>query len=54
MLSAIREEVINTISCIVNEWNDVTNDQKVPAIHGVLALMAGIEDALAEVDQNDP
>jgi len=48
MLAALREEAINTISCIINDWDGYPAEKKVSAIDGVLNFMAGIEESMVE------
>lgn len=48
MLSALREEAINTISFIMNDWDGYSDQQKLAAIDGVLNFMAGLDEDLAE------
>jgi len=47
MLAALREEAINTISCILG-WDGYTDEKKVSAIAGVLEFMAGIEESMVK------
>lgn len=48
MLSALREEAINTISFIINDWDGYSDQQKLAAIDGVLNFLAGLDEDLAE------
>jgi len=43
MRSAMREEAIDTISCIINDWEGWTNKQKIASIVGVLNFLAGLD-----------
>lgn len=52
MRSAIREEAIDTISCIINDWEGWTNKQKIASIVGVLTFLAGLDADLAEEKKN--
>ena len=52
LLAGLREEAINTISCILNDWDGYTTKQKLAAIDGVVNFLAGIEMDLAEVGSN--
>ena len=53
MLSAIREEAIDTISCIINDWDEYTNKNKVSAINGVLNFLAGLEVSLLDAEKEN-
>ena len=52
MRSAMREEAIDTISCIINDWEGWTNKQKIASIVGVLNFLAGLDADLAEEKKN--
>ena len=52
LLDGLREEAINTISCILNDWDGYSSKQKIAAIDGVVNFLAGIEMDLAEVGSN--
>ena len=53
MLSAIREEAIDMISCIINDWDEYTNKNKVSAINGVLNFLAGLEVSLLDAEKEN-
>ena len=54
LLAGLREEAINTISCILNDWDGYSSKQKIAAIDGVVNFLADVEMDLdlAEVDSN--
>ena len=52
LLDGLRTEAIDTISCILNDWDGYTTKQKLAAIDGVVNFLAGIEMDLAEVGSN--
>ena len=52
LLAGLREEAINTISCILNDWDGYTTKQKLAAIDGVVNFLASVEMDLAEVGSN--
>ena len=52
LLAGLREEAINTISCILNDWDGYSSKQKIAAIDGVASFLAGVEMDLAEVGKN--
>lgn len=48
MLSALREEALSIISCILNDWDGYTDREKIAAVDAVLAFMTDLELDLAE------
>lgn len=46
MLRAIREEALNTVG-IIQTWDGYSAEQKLAAIEGAFALLAGLEEDLA-------
>lgn len=43
MRSAMREEAIDTISCIIDDWEGWTSKQKIASIVGVLTFLSGLD-----------
>ena len=52
LLDGLRTEAIDTISCILNDWDGYTTKQKLAATDGVVNFLASVEIDLAEVGSN--
>ena len=52
LLDGLREKAIDNIIVILNDMDNLTSDQKLAAIDGVVNFLASVEIDLAEVGKN--